>query len=164
MNKNNIYPNFRNLLRKRPDAWAVLHGNELYPDIIGAVSFYDTYYGVLIVAELNGLPKGDNYCQSPIFAFHIHEGNSCSGNATDRFANVRSHYDPHNCPHPYHAGDMPPLFGASGKAFSAFLTDRFKVNEIIGKTIVIHASADDFTTQPAGNAGSKIACGEIIGN
>jgi len=45
--------------------------------------------------------------------------------------------------------------------FSMVLTNRFNLSEIIGKTIIIHSSVDDFTTQPAGNSGTKIACGEI---
>ena len=40
-------------------------------------------------------------------------------------------------------------------------TDRFCVEEIIGKTVIIHNDPDDFHTQPAGNAGKKIACGVI---
>ena len=56
---------------------------------------------------------------------------------------------------------MPPLFGNSGRAWLAFLTDRITVDEIIGKTVVIHSAPDDFTTQPSGNSGSKIACGAI---
>ena len=46
-------------------------------------------------------------------------------------------------------------------AFLAFITDRFTANEVIGKTVIIHDSPDDFTTQPSGNAGNKIACGII---
>ena len=42
-----------------------------------------------------------------------------------------------------------------------FLTNRFRVEEILGKTVIIHDSPDDFTSQPAGNAGKKIACGMI---
>ena len=61
----------------------------------------------------------------------------------------------------YHAGDMPPLFGTDRFAFSAFLTDRFSAEEGIGKTVIIHDSPDDFTTQPSGNSGVKIACGVI---
>lgn len=41
------------------------------------------------------------------------------------------------------------------------LTDRFRVRDIIGRTVVIHSGPDDFHTQPAGNAGEKIACGVI---
>ena len=43
----------------------------------------------------------------------------------------------------------------------AFLTNRLTVNELIGKTVIIHDRPDDFTTQPSGNAGNKIACGVI---
>ncbi|MBP3600475.1 MAG: superoxide dismutase family protein [Clostridia bacterium] len=56
---------------------------------------------------------------------------------------------------------MPPLFEVNGRAFSVFLTDRFSVPQILGKTVIIHALPDDFTTQPSGNAGEKIACGII---
>ena len=42
-----------------------------------------------------------------------------------------------------------------------FLTERFNIDEIIGKTIIIHSNPDDFTTQPGGNSGTKIACGLI---
>ena len=41
------------------------------------------------------------------------------------------------------------------------LTDRFNVDEIIGKTVVIHLMLEDFKTQPSGNSGEKIACGVI---
>ena len=80
----------------------------------------------------------------------------------DTFADVGKHYNPQNCPHPAHAGDMPPFFSNNGYAVQMFLTDRFTVEEIIGKTIIVHSGPDDFTSQPAGNAGMKIACGEII--
>ena len=42
-----------------------------------------------------------------------------------------------------------------------FLTDRFTLKEIIGRTVVIHSMPDDFTSQPSGNSGEKIACGVI---
>ena len=45
--------------------------------------------------------------------------------------------------------------------FSAFLSGRFTIDEIIGKAVIVHSSPDDFTTQPSGNAGEKIACGII---
>ena len=41
------------------------------------------------------------------------------------------------------------------------LTDRFSINDVIGKTVIIHAKPDDFTTQPSGNSDGKIACGVI---
>ncbi|MCX7614928.1 MAG: superoxide dismutase family protein, partial [Clostridiales bacterium] len=65
------------------------------------------------------------------------------------------------CNHPGHAGDLPPLFGNYGHAFMAVFTGRVSVSEIIGRTVIIHASPDDFTTQPSGNSGKKIACGQI---
>ncbi|MBQ8174750.1 MAG: superoxide dismutase family protein [Clostridia bacterium] len=163
MNRENRYPNFLRLCRQRPGALAIVRGSVDYPDVFGVVRFYSTPYGVLVVTEIEGLPQGNGPCDSPIFAFHIHEGASCTGNDSDPFANVRMHYNPHSCAHPYHAGDLPPLFGAGGYVFSACLTNRFSLNDVIGKTVVIHASLDDFTTQPAGNAGTKIACGEIQG-
>lgn len=48
------------------------------------------------------------------------------------------------------------------QVFSVFLTDKINVGEIVGKTVVIHSKADDFTSQPAGDSDVKIACGEII--
>lgn len=153
--------NFNRLFTHLPDAVATVYGNGQNPHLYGNVRFYQTEHGVLVVTEVEGLPRGGE-CDSPIFAFHIHEGGSCTGNASDPLANVGMHYNPYGCPHPYHAGDLPPLFSADGIAFSAFLTDRFTVNNVVGKTVIIHGSPDDFTTQPSGNAGQKIACGEIF--
>ena len=158
---NNEYPDFSLLFNQRPKARAKVNGSILYPEIQGDVWFYEADYGVFVVADIEGLPNSSGECQSPIFAFHIHEGDSCSGNNTDTFDNARMHYNPDNCPHPYHAGDLPPLFGVQGFAFSAALTKRFRIEEIIGKTVVIHSSIDNFKSQPSGNSGSKIACGEI---
>ncbi len=154
---------FASLLYQSPQATAVVRGSEKYPDIIGTVKFFGTRHGVLVAAEIFGLPKAAENCESPVFGFHIHAGGACTGNADDPFMNAHAHYNPHGCVHPYHAGDLPPLFGINGYAFSAFLTGRFSVREIIGKTVIIHAHPDDFMTQPAGNAGEKIACGEIVG-
>lgn len=66
-----------------------------------------------------------------------------------------------NVSHPSHAGDLPPLLGNNGYAWSAFLTKRFTIEEILGKSVVIHAMRDDFTSQPSGNSGEKIGCGVI---
>lgn len=162
MNDNIRCPNFAGLFCTTPHAEAIISGGSAYPDISGRVRFYQIAYGVIVVAELLGLPVSDQKCKQPIFAFHIHEGNSCTGNSEDEFADSKSHYNPGACPHPYHAGDMPPLFGADGMAFSAFLTDRFTVKEVIGHTVILHSAPDDFTTQPSGNAGKKIACGVIM--
>lgn len=162
MNKNNNAIDLGRLLRMLPDAIAVMYGSRRYPQIYGSVRFYRTANGTLTVADVSGLPSGDGACDSPILAFHIHGGDSCTGNEEDPFANAGTHYDPNFCPHPYHAGDLPPLFSSGGKAFLAVLTDRFGIDDVVGKTVVIHSSPDDFTTQPSGNAGEKIACGVIV--
>lgn len=72
-----------------------------------------------------------------------------------------THYNPKSCNHPEHAGDLPPLFENNGYAYISFLTNRFTVKEIIGKVIIIHDMPDDFTTNPSGKSGEKIACGKI---
>lgn len=159
MNKKN-YPSFVSVFKQKPRAYALIRGNEFYEELKGEVWFFETRIGVIVVTEVEGLPENKDGT-SNIFAFHIHEGGSCSGDSDDPFRNALTHYNPDNKPHPYHAGDLPPIFSAGGKSFSAVLTNRFGVNEIIGKTIIIHSSVDDFTSQPAGNSGRKIACGEI---
>lgn len=161
MNKTGFNIKFSRFFGRCPNAVAYLMGSESYSDIGGTVNFYQTSHGVLVVTEVFGLPRTKNGKMSEIFAFHIHSGSSCTGTSGDPFADVQKHYDTQGNPHPYHAGDMPPLFSAQGKAFSAFLTDRFTIEEIIGKTVIIHDMPDDFTSQPAGNSGKKIACGEI---
>ena len=150
------------VLNGLPEAAAVLQGDKNHPRLKGVVLFYETAQGVFVVSEITGLPESDNPCGQPIFAFHIHSGGECTGTSEDPFANAGTHFNPKNCLHPYHAGDMPPLFGAKGNAASAFLTDRFGIGEIIGKTVIIHSHLDDFTTQPSGGAGMKIACGTIL--
>lgn len=148
-------------IKKRPYAFAKIKGSNEYPNINGIAYFYKVNSGVLVSIKLKGLPVSDGVCQEPIFAVHIHSGESCTGNDTDPFADAMSHYNPDNCNHPYHAGDLSPIFGANGLGFSVSLTNRFTAEEIIGKTIIIHSSPDDFTTQPSGNSGKKIACGVI---
>ena len=162
MNRPSSY-HFLSVLRSRPRAEAEISGSESYPDISGVVRFYQANKGVIVYAEISGLPHSKAPCEDRIFGFHIHEGNSCSGNAEDPFANTMSHYDTGNCEHPHHSGDMPPLFGNDGLAIMMFFTNRFSIEEIIGRTVVIHDMPDDFKTQPSGNSGKKIACGVIKG-
>ena len=154
---------FTGLFGRRPQAIARIHGSAEYPDINGSVWFYPSPAGVLTVAEVHGLPKSEGDCVGRIFGFHIHSGESCGGEGEEPFPMSGTHYDTDNCQHPYHVGDLPPLFSTDGYAFSAFATGRFSVEDIIGKTVIIHDSPDDFSSQPSGNAGKKIACGEIKG-
>lgn len=149
------------ILRRRPDAWAEIAGSSEHPQIHGVVRFYQTRSGVIVSAQVNGLPHGEEQCEKQFFGFHIHSGTQCSGNEADPFADALTHYNPLDCPHPAHAGDFPPLLGNHGLAVLLFLTDRFTVREVLGKTVIIHMHPDDFTSQPAGDAGTKIACGVI---
>jgi Cu-Zn family superoxide dismutase len=145
-----------------PTAYASVRGSADYPSLQGTVTFYPSGTGVVVAAEFRGLPAGDEACSAGVFGFHIHEGTECTGTAEDPFANAGGHYNPGDCPHPEHAGDMPPLFGSrSGYAWQAFYTDRFTVPEVVGRTVVVHANPDDFVTQPAGNSGPRIGCGVI---
>ena len=153
-------PDFSGLFGRRPKALARIKGNDEYKDISGTVWFYETPMGVLTVADIKGLPAGEGACSGGIFGFHIHSGGSCSG---EDFSKTEGHYDIDGCAHPHHAGDLPPLFENGGNAFSAFVSNRFAIDQIIGRTVVIHSAPDDFTTQPSGNSGKKIACGEIKG-
>ena len=147
--------------KKSVNAIANIRGGNGYPDLVGTATFVQTGKGVLVTVKVSNLPC-ELMCSGGIFALHIHEGESCSGNKDDRFANAKTHYNPHECPHPYHAGDLPPLIGNDGFAYMSVLTNRFTVDEIINKVIVVHENKDDFTTQPSGNAGTKIGCGKII--
>lgn len=142
-------------------AQAEIYGSEDYPDIKGYAKFTLTNKGTLVTVAVNGLPYSGEECADRFFAMHIHSGDMCSGNSDDPFAGAGTHYNPEGCPHPRHAGDLPPLISAKGRAAMSFMTDNFTPAEIIGKTIIIHSKPDDFTTQPAGNSGVKIACGEI---
>ena len=148
-------------LRTPPQALARMHGNRNYPDIDGTVRFYKTPKGTFVIASIWGLPKGDDRCSGPVLAFHLHENGNCTGTSADFFADAGPHYNPYSCRHPYHRGDMPPLFSCGGQAFSAFLTDRFEIGDVVGRSCIIHSSPDDFSTQPSGNSGEKIACGKI---
>ena len=141
--------------RKRPDAVARIRGGIDVPQVTGCVRFYQENGYVLVVARISGLPRES---ETGFFGFHIHQGESCSG---ADFSGTGSHYNPLEMPHPEHAGDLPPLLSCHGCAYLSFKTDRLSVQEILGRTVVIHSDPDDFHTQPAGNAGKKIACGVI---
>lgn len=143
------------------NAKANIHGGRKFPKINGEVYFRQTTNGVIVTTRLYNLPSSNEVCNSRIFGFHIHSGNSCSGDTNDEFKNALGHYNPNNCNHPYHAGDLVPIFENNGYAYSSFLTNRFKVSDVIGRVVILHDMPDDFTTNPSGNSGNKIACGII---
>lgn len=138
-----------------PDAVARLSGGPGLPRLFGVVRFYQEKGCVLVEADVSGLPRGN---PSGFFALHIHEGGDCGG---EDFSHALGHYNPAQTPHPEHAGDLPPLLLCRGGAYLAVRTDRFQVRDVIGRTVVVHGGPDDLRSQPAGNAGAKIACGVI---
>lgn len=135
-------------------ATAHIRGSDNAPYLSGKANFYQRHGFVWVIVDVSGLPENS----SGFFAFHIHEGESCRG---EGFPETGNHFNPGRKMHPMHAGDLPPLLSCNGKAYMTVMTDRFSIDEILGKTIIIHSGADDFTTQPSGNAGEKIACGVI---
>ena len=137
-----------------PKAIARLQGGIDHPQLRGMVKFFPKRDGVMIEAEIFGLPK----TETGFFAFHIHEGGSCGHGD---LSGTGGHYNPGGTMHPNHGGDLPPLLSDHGKAYMKVFSDRIRVEELIGRTVVIHSDPDDFRTQPAGNAGKKIACGVI---
>lgn len=149
------------ILKRPPAAFSNVRGKGEYSRLYANVYFYKVLGKVFVVVDAQGLPQRAGECQKGVFGFHIHDGKSCTGDEKDVYADAKMHYNPDDCPHPRHSGDMPPLFSNNGSAFMAFMTDRFTVEEIVGKAVIIHSDADDFTTQPSGNAGEKIACGII---
>lgn len=142
------------LHRNNPNAAAQIRGSLEYGQLRGTARFYQFRHGVIIEVEVTGLPRSE----TGFYGFHIHSGGSCQG---EGFSESGAHFDPGQVPHPLHAGDLPPLLGDQGYAYMKVLTQRFRVKDVIGKTIVIHSEPDDFRTQPSGNAGRKIACGLI---
>jgi superoxide dismutase, Cu-Zn family len=120
--------------------------------------------GVRIAGELGGLGRGGTH------AIHVHERGDCS--AADG-SGAGGHFNPTAAAHGrasapvHHAGDMDNLVAnASGVA----RVDRHLVgvtlgsggpDDILGRALVIHAGPDDYTSQPAGNAGARVGCGVI---
>ena len=100
---------------------------------------------------------------------HIHEAGDCSSGDG---MSAKGHFNPFGKPHgkpgtpERHAGDLPALKAAkNGRAKVDVEVDGISVaggpGGIIGKAVIVHAQPDDYTTQPTGNAGARLACGVI---
>ena len=120
--------------------------------------------GVRIEGDLGGLsPNGAN-------AIHVHERGDCS--AADA-SSAGGHFNPGGMPHgqagagPHHLGDMNNLrANAEGVAhvdirLPGVTLGSGAANDVLGRAIVVHANADDYHSQPAGNAGARVGCGVI---
>ncbi len=157
-------PYFRNM---NSTAYANVKGGPLAPNINGVVYFTDVPGGTRVCAMINGLPryKPATATTQPIgpHGFHIHQSGNCEvGDPANPFQSAGEHWNPDNQPHGNHAGDFPVLFSNGGRAMMCFFTNRFKVADVIGKSVMIHENPDDYRTQkPAGNAGKRLACGVI---
>lgn len=149
------------------NACAYIYGGPLAPEIRGMVYFQAVPGGTWVTAEVWCLPpyQPAQNGNDPIgpHGFHIHQCGSCQvGNPSDPFQAAGGHWNPTNQPHGNHAGDFPVLFSNNGYAKMCFFTNKFSVSQVVGKSVIIHQNPDDYRTQPAGNAGKRLACGVVM--
>lgn len=163
--QNYNYPVMPNLPQNRAAA-AQIFGGPQYPQLTGLITFRDVPGGTEVFVEVRGLP---NYTPAqngnpPVgpHGFHIHETGNCQmDDPNEPFKASGGHWNPYNQPHGNHAGDFPVLFSNHGYCRMCFFTDKFSVQDVIGKAVIIHENPDDYRTQPAGASGKRIACGVI---
>src|SRR5262245_43554431 len=132
---------------------------------VGEAVLTETPHGVLVTATLHDLPPGDH-------AFHIHEHGKCVA----PFDSAGGHFNPKKMHHGFmnpqgaHAGDMPNVnVEDDGKTKVEVLAPgvtlaKGKPGSLVdgeGTSLVVHAAADDYSSDPSGNAGARIVCGVI---
>ena len=71
------------------------------------------------------------------------------------------HYNPTEADHPYHLGDFPSSLNSNGYAYLAFYDGYLSLPAILGRSVIVHSQRDDFSSQPSGDSGDKIACGIV---
>lgn len=132
---------------------------------VGAAELEQTPGGVLIKLDLKGLPPGEH-------AFHVHEKGACE--QADGFKSAGGHFAGGGGKHGHvkggpHAGDMPNQFVAQDGSLRAHVMNpkislgsgKGNVFDKDGSALVLHAKPDDYKSQPAGDAGDRIACAVI---
>ncbi len=129
----------------------------------GIVTFTEMADGTVQVrADLTNVPPG-------LHGFHVHEVGDCS--APDA-SSAGGHFNPGSHPHgspndpQHHAGDLGNIDASSaGRASLQMTTSGLTVSpgprSVVGKAVVLHATADDLESQPSGAAGARIACGVV---
>jgi superoxide dismutase, Cu-Zn family len=131
-------------------------------DAFGIVTFTEIGDIVVIRADLSNVPPGPH-------GFHVHETGDCS--APDA-SSAGPHFDPGGDPHGAlhevmsHAGDLGNVIAsAAGRVQTEIRTSKLTVSSgprsVIGRAVVLHADPDDLESQPAGDAGARIACGVV---
>lgn len=148
------------------NSFAKIYGGNIYPDIRGLMTFQNVAGGTMVCVEVNGLPEykpGNGHEPIGPLGMHIHEYGICEiCDPENPFESAGSHWNPYDQPHGNHAGDFPVLFSNKGFAKMCFFTDKFKPEDVVNKSIIIHQNPDDYRTQPAGDSGKRIACGIIV--
>ena len=129
----------------------------------GKVTFTQVGDSVMIVLDATGLAPGKH-------AFHLHEKGDCS--ASDA-TSAGGHWNPTNMPHgkrgqgQFHKGDIDNIVAMADSTshfemkVSGWTIGGSDTTNILGKGVILHAGADDFTSQPSGAAGARVACGVI---
>jgi Cu-Zn family superoxide dismutase len=142
-------------------AVAVIHGFKEDSHIKGVVHFWKTEDGIEVKGEISGLTPGPH-------GFHIHEYGDCS--SADPKCHG-GHFNPEKKKHggpdtdERHVGDLGNIMAdESGKATISMRDKQIALSgrhNIIGRSVILHAKADDLKTDPAGNAGDRIAGGVV---